>query len=153
MKCPRDQPASPNRPPGGAAEANIGSGSLELSGATAALDPYRADLLEVGANVVDARGTGQGWALSIQDAAASALPATAGPIEVVGARAACAAGSSCTLPLNSLSLPVAIGPGLTRVDVFDAEPGSGMGAQRVRLSLLPPAGQPVALSLSLVSGP
>jgi hypothetical protein len=74
--------------------------------------------------VTDARGSGAGWHLT-----ESATPLTDGTHvlaqSVTTLSQACAAGSTCTLPTNSVSLPVAVGSSGT--SFYSSAANYGMG--------------------------
>lgn len=80
--------------------------------------------------VVDARGTGTGWSVTV-----AATPFTdsanhtfaAGSVTSVAQ--ACAAGSSCSAPTNSVGYPVALSS--TASKVFSAAANTGMGKVNV----------------------
>ncbi|HEY3920825.1 MAG TPA: WxL domain-containing protein [Gaiellaceae bacterium] len=83
--------------------------------------------------VVDARGTGGGWNLTITSTAFTtgthSLAATASSLASV--TLACTAGSTCTLPTSSVTLPVAVPAAATApaaVKFFNAAPTTGMGS-------------------------
>lgn len=76
--------------------------------------------------IVDARGTGAGWNLTISsttfsDGAGHSLAAGT----VTGVVGACHAGSSCTAATNSITYPITLGG--TAAKFFDAAANTGMG--------------------------
>lgn len=77
-----------------------------------------------GLNVTDARGTGAGWHLTV-----SATNLTDGTHtlsqSVSAVTQACAGGSTCSLPTNSVTLPVAVGSSGT--SFYSAASGAGLG--------------------------
>lgn len=87
--------------------------------------------------VIDARGSGSGWKLSItstrfffndNDKDRDMLPANASQITQV--KVSCSVHSTCTLPINSISYPLLIPAGSTPpspVKFFNAASGSGLG--------------------------
>lgn len=84
--------------------------------------------------VTDARGTGGGWTLKL---------AAAKAVRVSRLVAACAPGSTCTLPASS---GIGVSPTVLR-----ARPASGMGVLRLTLTLAPlktGAAVPVTFSVS-----
>ena len=72
--------------------------------------------VQVPITVVDARGNGAGWTLRLGGAGAPSVTRLA---------VRCAAGSTCTLPAASTSLPSKLG---SATSVLSAAPKSGMGA-------------------------
>jgi hypothetical protein len=77
----------------------------------------------VAVRVVDARGSGKGWALRIAGGG--------GSLTRIAMR--CAAGSTCTLPSGAPALPDAIGAAPTTI--LAAAPGKGMGAIEIILTV------------------
>lgn len=89
--------------------------------------------------VVDARGTGAGWALRLE--------ARGARVVVTSVRVACAAGSTCTLPRTRVAYPVALDASQPAT-VLDALSRTGMGALDVTLTVANASGRPAALSLT-----
>ena len=116
---------------------------LDPSVAVVGHDPTQ---LAVRASVVDARGTGAGWFLSV--AAYAPGSSTSSRLIVAGAGATCLPDSACTLPVNGIAYPVAVGLTGARSMVFEAEPSSGLGAQRVEFRVYLAGAVPRGLSLS-----
>lgn len=83
-----------------------------------------AGTVQVPVTVVDARGNGAGWTLRVTGAGSPA---------VTKITARCAAGSTCTLPTASLSLPAAVGSSPTAI--LAAARNSGMGAMELTLTV------------------
>jgi hypothetical protein len=76
--------------------------------------------------VVDARGTGAGWNLSISATTFSdGSGHTLAPGSVTAVAQACHAGSSCTAATNSITYPLTIGG--TAAKLFNAAVSSGLG--------------------------
>jgi len=78
----------------------------------------------VAVTVVDARGSGRGWALRLEGL---------GDPTVTRISMRCAVGSTCTLPNGAPVLPSAVGSVPTIV--FSAATGSGMGAIEIVLTV------------------
>ncbi len=77
-----------------------------------------------GLTVTDARGTGAGWHLTV--AATSLTDGTHNLAQSVSAIGqACASGSTCSLPTNSVTLPVAVGTSGT--SFYSAAAAAGLG--------------------------
>lgn len=85
-------------------------------------------------SVIDARGSGNGWSLSITSSpfktsnAKKKLPANASSI--TGVSASCGVNSTCTNPIDTISYPLIIpaaDPKPTPVKFFDADMSSGLG--------------------------
>lgn len=77
-----------------------------------------------GLTVTDARGTGAGWHLTVS--ATNLTDGTHSLSQSVSAVSqACSSGSTCTLPTNSVTLPVAIGT--SGSSFYSAASGAGLG--------------------------
>lgn len=85
-------------------------------------------------SVIDARGSGKGWNLSITSTlfmtsnGKNKLPANASSI--TGVNASCGAHSTCTNPIDTISYPLVIpagNPAPSPVKFFDAAVNSGLG--------------------------
>jgi hypothetical protein len=74
--------------------------------------------------IVDARGTGAGWHLSASATALSDGTHTLAQ-QVTTVSQACHAGSTCTVPSSSLTLPVTVGT--TASNFYSAASGFGLG--------------------------
>ncbi len=118
---------------------SIASGALKLEApaATAA-----AGTSTVRLRLVDARGTGRGWAIR--------LASRTGSVAVTSVRVACAPGSTCTLPRTAVSYPVAVDASRPAA-VLDALARTGMGAFDVTLTVSNTSGRPAPLALSLAT--
>ena len=125
---------------------SLGSPSVRVIGQ----DPTR---LEVSTSVIDARGTGAGWFLSL--GAVTSSGTTAKTLIVTGARSACEPGSACTLPDNDVPYPLALSVNGARGWVFEAAPSSGLGAQTIDVfgTLPPGAVEPLDLTFSVSTQP
>jgi hypothetical protein len=125
---------------------SLGSPSVRVVGQ----DPTR---LEVSTSVIDARGTGAGWFLSLGAVASSGT--TAKTLIVTGARSGCEPGSACTLPDNDVPYPLALSVNGARAWVFEAAPSSGLGAQTVDVFVTLPPGaiEPLDLTFSVSTQP
>jgi hypothetical protein len=89
---------------GSTASVAITGGGLSLASPSVRVvgqDPTR---LEVSTSVIDARGTGAGWFLSLGAVAPS--DAIAKTVIVTGARSGCEPGSACTLPDSDIAYPL-----------------------------------------------
>ena len=76
--------------------------------------------------VVDARGTGAGWNLTMSATSFSdGSGHTLAPGTVSGVSAACHAGSACTAATNSITYPITLSG--TAAKFFNAATGTGMG--------------------------
>jgi hypothetical protein len=76
--------------------------------------------------VVDARGTGAGWNLTMSSTSFSdGAGHTLSPGAVSGVSAACHGGNSCTAATNSITYPLTLGG--TAAKFFNAASASGMG--------------------------
>jgi len=76
--------------------------------------------------IVDARGTGAGWKLTVAATTFSDGTHTLAPGTITGATQACHAGSSCTAASNSITgYPLTLGT--TAASVFNAALLSGLG--------------------------
>jgi hypothetical protein len=109
--------------------------------------------LDLSLSVIDARGTGTGWAVLM---AGYSPNVPSGSMSVVtGAGAACLPNSTCAPPLNEVTYPAAVSMTGGRTTVFDTEPASGLGAQTITIHLTLPHATPrsLTLSLSLVAQP
>lgn len=87
--------------------------------------PYTATL-----TVVDARGTGAGWNLTVSATAfadGSGHSFAAGSVS--GVVSACATGSTCTLPTNTVAYPLTVSG--SSVKFFNAASGTGLGKVEV----------------------
>ena len=95
--------------------------------------------------VIDATGSGRGWRV--------VSSASNGTAELKGFTAACAPGSTCTLPVSTLDYPARV----TEVmPLLEADPGSGMGSIRysgLQWIVTPAATGPVVITVSVQSGP
>jgi len=121
----------------------------------AAVTVVRESPLEVDlhATVIDARGTGGGWAITL--GAPSAADQSAPVLIATSATAACLTNSSCTPPSGGVQYPIAVSLTGARTPVFDAAPGSGLGAQTIDVRLTAPLAptRSISLGLSLVGQP
>ncbi len=133
--------------PGDASVANvaIAPGGLTLSNPTITVVGRNPVELSVKTSVIDARGIGTGWFLSV--AAYSPVGSSASNLVVTAGGAECLPNSACTLPVNESSYPVTVGSTGTRSEVFDAEPASGLGAQSVDIRVMLPSNAPAGLQL------
>ena len=120
--------------------------------------------------VIDARGNGGGWNLTITStqfttggANPQTLPTSASTIAAAPA-VSCTAGSTCTAPVNSVSYsPLVVPAGATApnaVKFFSAAAGSGLGSFTITptISVLIPANAYAgsyssSVSVAVVSGP
>jgi len=111
-------------------------GPLELAGATRIVDrgpssDGSGELIDLLADVVDARGGGDGWSLVVTTSAPSMLT-------ILKVTFSCDVASACTLPVtpSESSRPTLVegGPDTSAL-VFRASPLSGMGRQTVVLSI------------------
>jgi hypothetical protein len=137
---------------GSTATISIAPGGLALLDPSVTVvsgDPTR---LDVKADVVDARGTGGGWFLSVAAYAPGGPTSTTAQLIVAGADAACLPDSACTPPLNGIAYPITVGLGGARSMVFEAEPSSGLGAQQVEFHVYLAGPEPRGLSLSFSLG-
>jgi len=76
--------------------------------------------------VVDARGTGTGWNLTVGSTTFSdGQGHTLGAGTLTGVTAACRAGNSCTAPTNAVSYPITLGSTATKF--FNAAVNTGLG--------------------------
>ena len=81
-----------------------------------------------GLTVTDARGTGAGWHLTVS--ATSLTDGTHNLSQSVSAVSqACGSSSTCSLPTNSVTLPVAVGS--TGTSFYSAASGAGLGIVNV----------------------
>lgn len=134
----------------------VAPGRLSLgTGAPADVHSPRSDttVLSVPLRVTDARGTGEGWHVTV---AQETLGADALPVSVVGASERCLAGS-CTAPVNVVAYPSELSPGGPAADVFSARPGSGQGSfaitPRLRVASGASRAADIALTFTVASGP
>lgn len=97
--------------------------------------------------VVDARGSGEGWSISLP--AYSAGGSSSSSFVITGANVACIPGSSCTLPVNNVAYPSAVASTGARSKVFGAEDDTALGAQSIDIHLAALGGAPRSISLSL----
>lgn len=137
----------------GSARVTLRPGGLTVSAASVTIvreDPIELDL-RVG--VVDARGSGEGWSVSL--GAYAPGDSSGSGFVVTGASVACSPGSSCTLAVNDVAYPSAVKLTAATARVFGAEAGTGLGAQSidVHLSALPRPPRSVSLSLGIVGQP
>ena len=131
----------------GSARVALRAGGLAVSNTsvtTARQDPPELDLR---VDVVDARGSGEGWSVSL--GGYSAGSSTSSSFIVTDADVACSPGSSCTLPVNNVAYPSAVTFTGTRTKVFGAEAGTGLGAQSIDIHLAALPGAPPTISLSV----
>ena len=137
---------------GSTARISLGSGGLALLDPSVAVVGHNPTQLDVKADVVDARGTGAGWFLSVAAYATGDSTSFSSRLIVAGANAACLPDSACTLPVNDTPYPATVSLGGTRSMVFEAEPSSGLGAQQVEFRVYPAGAVPPGLSLSFSLG-
>jgi hypothetical protein len=78
-----------------------------------------------GLTVTDARGTGAGWHLTVSATSLTDGTHTALAQNVSAVGQACASGSTCSLPTNSVTLPVAVGSSGT--SFYSAAAAAGLG--------------------------
>jgi hypothetical protein len=138
---------------GSTASVAITGGGLSLANPSVRVigqDPTR---LEVSTSVIDARGTGAGWFLSLGAVAPS--DTTANTMVVTGARSGCEPDSACTLPDSDIAYPLSLRVNGGRGWVFEAEPSSGLGTQNVEVFVTVPPGvaEPLDLSFSVSTQP
>jgi len=125
----------------------ITGGGLSMSDPSVTVvgrDPTELDLKTI---VTDARGTGSGWFLSLA-ATSPGAPASSNLV-VTGADAACASGSDCSPPVNSIAYPLTASLTGARTLVFEATHSSGMGAQAIDLHFAVPSATPANLNFAL----
>jgi hypothetical protein len=116
-----------------------GAGSVTLASGTTATFAATLDGTDQTVNytvpltIVDARGTGGGWNLTLTSTTFTtgirALPTTASSLTAV--TAACASGVTCTNPTNAVAFPIAVPAGTTAptaVKFFNAAANTGMGS-------------------------
>jgi hypothetical protein len=116
-----------------------GAGSVSLStGATASFSDTldgtdQTVTYQLPLTVVDARGTGGGWNMTVTSTqfttGTRTLATSASSMTTVAS--ACNAGSTCTSPTNALTLPIAVPAGVTAptaVKFFNSAANTGMGA-------------------------
>lgn len=137
----------------GRAQVTLRAGGLTVSDAPVTVvrqDPLE---LELRVGVIDARGSGEGWSVSL-GAHSSGGPSTPGFV-ITGASVACRPGSSCTLPVDDVAYPSAVRLTGARTKVFEAEAGTGLGAQLidVHLSALPRPPRSISLRVGIVDKP
>jgi hypothetical protein len=121
-------------------------GGLTLSSPSITVVGRKPVELDVRTSVIDARGTGAGWFVSL--AADAPGGSNVSNLVVTDSTATCLANSACTLPVNEVSYPVTAGSTGTRSTVFEAEPGTGLGAQSIDLRAMVPSNAPEGLRLS-----
>jgi hypothetical protein len=136
--------------PAGASEASvsISPGELTLSEPSISIVGERPVQLDVKTSVIDARGTGSGWFMSMSAYSPSGSGSSPSNLLVTSAAAACLRDSTCTLPVNDVPYPIAVGSTGLRSRVFEAQTGSGLGAQALDLRVVVPKGAPTDLRLS-----
>jgi hypothetical protein len=95
--------------------------------------------------VTDATGSGNGWRVTAS--------ATGGTAELTGFTAACAPGSTCTLPVSSIGYPAQV---TSATPLLQADHGTGLGTIRysnLQWNVTPTSSAPVTISVSIQSGP
>jgi putative surface cell wall-binding protein len=75
--------------------------------------------------IVDARGTGSGWNVTVAATPFTSSTHTFAAGTITSVAQACAAGSTCSAPTNSVSYPLSLSA--TANKVFSAAANSGMG--------------------------
>jgi len=125
----------------------ITGGGLTMSNPSVTVVSRNPTQLEVRTAVTDARGTGEGWFLSL--AAASGGAPASGSLIVTDADAACRDGSTCTLPVNAMTYPLTASLTGTRTLVYEAAPSSGLGEESIDLHVVAPDNVASTLSLAL----
>jgi hypothetical protein len=116
-----------------------GAGSVSLAaGATASFSDTldgtdQTVTYQLPLTVVDARGTGGGWNLTVTStqftAGTHTLATSASSMTTVAST--CNAGSTCTNPTNAIALPIAVPAGVTAptaVKFFNSAANTGMGS-------------------------
>jgi hypothetical protein len=116
-----------------------GAGSVSLSaGATASFSDTldgtdQTVTYQLPLTVVDARGTGGGWNMTVTSTqfttGTRTLATSASSMTTVAST--CNAGSTCTSPTNAIALPIAVPAGVTAptaVKFFNSAANTGMGA-------------------------
>lgn len=127
---------------------SIAPGVLTLSDPSISIVGQHPAQLNVKTSVIDARGTGSGWFMSMSAYSPSGSSSTASNLLVTSGAAACLSNSTCTLPVNDVPYPVTVGSTGLRSRVFAAETGSGLGAQAIDVRVMVPGGAPTDLRLS-----
>jgi hypothetical protein len=95
--------------------------------------------------VIDATGSGDGWRVTAS--------ASGGTAELTGFTAACAPGSTCTLPVSSIGYPARV---TSATPLLQADQGSGLGTIRysnLQWQATPAGTAPVTISVTIQSGP
>ena len=116
-----------------------GAGSVSLASGTTASFSDTLDgtdqtvSYQIPLTVIDARGTGGGWNMTVTStqftAGAHTLATSASSMTAV--TSACNAGSTCTNPTNAIALPIAVPAGITAptaVKFFNSAANTGMGS-------------------------
>ena len=116
-----------------------GAGSVSLAAATTASFSDTLDgtdqtvTYQIPLTVIDARGTGGGWNLTVTSTqftgGTHTLATSASSMTTV--TSACNAGSTCTNPTNAVALPIAVPAGVTApaaVKFFNSAANTGMGS-------------------------
>jgi hypothetical protein len=100
----------------GSARVALRPGDLAVSNTSVTIarqDPLELDLR---VDVVDARGSGEGWSVSLGGYSASSPSSSS--FVITGADVACSRGSSCTLPVNNVAYPSVVRLTGARTKVF-----------------------------------
>ena len=116
-----------------------GAGSVSLAaGATASFSDTldgtdQTVTYQLPLTVIDARGTGGGWNLTVTSTqfTAGAHTLSTGASSLTTLTSACNAGSTCTNPTNAITLPIGVPAGVTAptaVKFFNSATTTGMGA-------------------------
>ena len=94
-----------------------------------------------------------GWAVTL--GAPSATEQSSPVLVATSATATCLTSSSCTLPAGGVQYPTAVRLSGARTPVFEAAPGTGLGAQTIDVRLIAPLAAPrsINLGVSLVGQP
>ena len=105
--------------------------------------------------VVDARGSGVGWNMTIASTTFSdGAGHTLAPGAVTGATQACHAGSSCTTATNAIGFPLTVGS--TAAKFFNAAATTGLGKVDVTPSVavsIPGNSYTATVTLAVATGP
>jgi hypothetical protein len=95
--------------------------------------------------VTDATGSGNGWRITAS--------ASGGTADLTGYTAACATGSTCTLPVSSIDYPAQV---TSATPLLQADHGTGLGTIRysnLQWQVTPAGTAPVTISVTIQSGP